>query len=244
MSTSKNLKLTTWLGGLLTPQFLSTALAVVVTAVLLPVGNTAWGGGPEGNEGVADRGAVRLLKTIPVPGTLNNPTGGKLYSFDISWVDQRSRTYYLADRSNLAVDVIDTKTGKFVAQLQAGFAGVLPGAGTSGPNGVTTGGHCLFVTDAPSRVVSFNTSNSPPTFVNAVSTASGDPKRADELAFDPKDNVILAINNADTPPFGNVHQGQPIDLRANPASGGAAGGRHSRPAPPQRRQRRRRAKRR
>jgi hypothetical protein len=212
MSTSKNLKLTTWLGGLLAPQFLSTALAVVVTAVLLPVGKSAaWDGDKGDNEGVADRGAVRLLKTIPVPGALNNPTGGKLYSFDISWVDQRSRTYYLADRSNLAVDVVDTKTGKFVAQLQAGFAGVLPGAGTSGPNGVTTGGHCLFVTDAPSRVVSFNTSSSPGTFVNAVSTASGDPKRADELAFDPKDNVILAINNADTPPFGTF-------IKVNPST--------------------------
>jgi hypothetical protein len=69
MSTSKNLKLTTWLGGLLTPQFLSTALAVAVTAVLLPVGKSAaWGGGSENNEGAADRGAVRLLKTIPIPG--------------------------------------------------------------------------------------------------------------------------------------------------------------------------------
>ncbi len=212
MSTSKNLKLTTWLGGLFTPQFLSTALVVAVTAVLLPVGKSAaWDRDRENNEGAADRGAVRLLKTIPVPGTLNNPTGGKLYSFDISWVDQHSRTYYLADRSNLAVDVVDTKTGKLVAQLQAGFAGVLPGAGTSGPNGVTTGGHCLFVTDAPSRVVSFNTSSSPGTFVNAVSTASGDPKRADELAFDPKDNVILAINNADTPPFGTF-------IKVNPST--------------------------
>src|SRR5258708_6791258 len=102
MSTSKNLKLTTWLRGLLTPQFLSTALAVVVTAVLLPVGNTAWGGGPEGNEGVADRGAVRLLKTIPVPGALNNPTGGKLYFFDISRGGQPSPTHYLPPPSHFA----------------------------------------------------------------------------------------------------------------------------------------------
>jgi hypothetical protein len=204
-------------------------LAVVVTAILLPAGtNTAWGHDPGDNEGVADRGAVRLLKTIPVPGTALNPTGGKLYSFDISWVDQKSRTYYLADRSKLAVDIIDTKTGKLLAQLQAGFAGVRPGAGTSGPNGVTTGGHCLFVTDAPSRVVSFNTSTFPPTLVSSVTTATADLTRADELAFDPKDNVILAINNTYRhSTLRNVHQGQPIHLRPNPASVGAAGGRHS-----------------
>jgi hypothetical protein len=192
----------------------SGTLAVAVAAVLLPAGNVAWGGGKGGDEGRADRGAVRLLKTIPIPGTTLNPTGGNMYSFDISWVDQQSHTYYLADRSNLAVDVVDTKAGKLVAQLQAGFAGVKPGSGTSGPNGVTTGGHCLFVTDAPNRVVSFNTSFHPPTFVNAVSTASGPSLlRADELAFDPKDNVILAINNADTPPFGTF-------IKVNPTTCG------------------------
>ena len=37
---------------------------------------------------------------------------------------------------------------------------------------------------------------------SAVATASGDLNRADESTFDPMDNVILAINNADTPPFG------------------------------------------
>src|SRR5215813_13902215 len=69
MSTSKNLKLTTRLGGLLTPQFLSMGLAVLVTAVLLPVGKSAaWGDDKGDNEGKADRGAVRLLKTIPIPG--------------------------------------------------------------------------------------------------------------------------------------------------------------------------------
>src|SRR5260370_33959196 len=152
MSTSKNLKLTTWLGGWLTPQFLSTALAVVVTAVLLPVGKSAaWGDDKGDNEEKADRGAVRLLKTIPVPGTLNNPTGGKLYSFDISWVDQRSRTYYLPDRSNLPGYVVDTKTGKFVAQLQAGVAGAPPRAPPPRPPGAPTPGPRPLPSPAPRR---------------------------------------------------------------------------------------------
>ena len=191
----------------------SAALAVAAAVVLLPVWNIAWGGGPGGNEGVADRGAVRLLKTVPIPGTAGNTTGGKMYVFDISWVDQRSRTYYLADRSNAVVDIVDSKTGTLSAQLQGGFKGFTGNNGTSGPNGVTTGGHCLFVTDAPSRVVSFNTSTFPPTFVNAVSTAAGDLNRADELAFDPMDSVILAINNADTPPFGTF-------VKVNPSTCG------------------------
>src|SRR5437868_15394760 len=38
-------------------------------------------------------GAVRLLTTIPVPGTA-------LRAFDISWVDASTQRYYLADRSN------------------------------------------------------------------------------------------------------------------------------------------------
>ena len=49
-------------------------------------------------------GPVKLLTTIPVPVRAANPTGG-LYSFDISFVDQATQTYYLADRSNAVVDV-------------------------------------------------------------------------------------------------------------------------------------------
>jgi co-chaperonin GroES (HSP10) len=163
---------------------------------MLLVGNAAWA-----KEGKNDR-AARLLATVPIPGTAANTTAGNMYIFDISWVDQLSRTYYLADRSNAAVDIVDTKTNILMAQLQAGFKGFTGTNGTSGPNGVVTGGHCLFVTDAPSRVVSFDTNFFPPKMVSAVSTASGDLNRADEEAYDPADGVLLAINNADDPPFG------------------------------------------
>jgi len=56
---------------------------VAVVLSMLPVGDVAWAGnGPEGNEGAADRGAVRLLKTVPIPGTAANATNGKVYAFD------------------------------------------------------------------------------------------------------------------------------------------------------------------
>jgi hypothetical protein len=187
-----------------------------VAAVLLPVGNTAWG---------ANNVAIRLLTTIPIPVTAVNNTAGAMYSFDISWVDQGTHTYYLADRSNRVVDIVDTKTNTFLGQLAATppFAGFTPCVGPghgandcAGPNGVVTGGHCLFVTDAPSRVVSFNTTSFPPTQVSNVQTHPTDPTRADELAFDPTDNIILAINNASTPPFGTFIKVNPTNCVLTP----------------------------
>src|SRR5262245_35688804 len=122
------------------------ALAVVALA-LWPIGNAARAGnGPGGNEGVDDRGAVRLLTTVKIPGTAATTTNGKLYSFDISFVDQSTQTYYLADRSNVDVDVVDAKTATLVKQISVNppFAGVVPaatctaagGINCSGPNGV------------------------------------------------------------------------------------------------------------
>ena len=182
-------------GAAFVKHFISGALAAVS---LIAAGNVTLA-----KDGESDK-PVRLLATIPIPPTSTNNTSGGLYSFDISWVDQASRTYYLADRSNAVVEIVDTEANTLLLQLAGGFKGFTGSNDTSGPNGVTTSGHCLFVTDAPSRVVSFNTSNFPPTQVSVVSTAAGDPNRADELAFDPTDGIVLAINNADVPPFGTL----------------------------------------
>ena len=73
-----------------------------------------------------------------------------------------------------------------------------------GPNGVVAAFPWLFVTDAPSRVLSFNLSVNPPQTVSECTTKAGEPTRADELAYDPEDGLILAINNAATPPFGTL----------------------------------------
>ena len=70
-------------------------------AALLLVGNAAWA---DAKEKKAEP-AVRLLKSIPVPVSAFNTTAGT-YSYDISYVDQATGVYYLADRSNFAVDAL------------------------------------------------------------------------------------------------------------------------------------------
>jgi hypothetical protein len=178
---------------------LFTPLLVAGLGVATPV--FADDGHPKG-EAQNDRG-VRLLSLAAVPTTKTNTTGG-MYVFDISFVDQATQTYYLADRSNAVVDVVDAASGKFLRQIAANppFKGFTGNNGTSGPDGVVAAFPWLFVTDAPSRVVSIDLRTDKT--VSDVSTGGADSLRADELAYDPEDGLILAINNADTPPFGTL----------------------------------------
>lgn len=44
----------------------------------------------------------------------------------------------------------------------------------------------------------------PPQTVSECTTKAEEPTRADELAYDPADGLILAVNNAATPPFGTL----------------------------------------
>lgn len=185
--------------GLLARHCGVAALTAAAFPALLLVGASAWGATPE------DNGPVTLQFTIPVPPAATNATGG-MYGFDISWVDQTTQTYYLGDRSNAAVDVANAATGIFVRQIKAtpAFAGATGNNSTSGPNGVVTGvvagQDCLFAGDGPSRVVSFAL----PSGKQVSSVKTGGSFRADEMAFDPKDDLLLVANNADAPPFGTL----------------------------------------
>jgi len=149
-----------------------------------------------------DSGALRLIKIVPVPTTL-----APLVSFDISWIDPSTERYYLADRSNAAIDVVDAKSGTFLKAIKGGFAGVkFNAAGAadtphSGPHGVVTSGRWLFATDAGSRVVTIDLTTDQ--VVSSVNVSSSD-RRADELAYDPQSGTLLVINNADDPPFGTL----------------------------------------
>src|SRR5690349_14826628 len=164
-------------------------------SLLVVISMLALGGAARGDEdGRGDR-AVRLLTSVPVP--------GHLVVFDISWLDPDTERYYLADRSNNAIDVVDAKRNVFVKQIAKGsFTGFTGNNDTSGPNGVVTSGRWLFATDAGSRVVAIDLHGDQ--IVDSVSTGGAPGLRADEIAFDARDNLLLAANNADSPPFATL----------------------------------------
>lgn len=136
---------------------------------------------------------VRMAK-IPVPGK-------PLKVFDISWVDVPSAHYYLADRSNGSIDIVDINTNQVTGQI-GGFVGFTGKNDTSGPDGVvvTFSNKELWAGDGDSTVKVIDLS----TKTIAATISTGGKNRADEMAYDPKDNLILVANNADDPPFGTL----------------------------------------
>lgn len=135
-----------------------------------------------------------------------------LQSFDITWIDPGSQRLYLADRGNGPgqgrVAVIDTAQNQFLFNIpqtpaEIGFAGiqtaVTPGCTISGPNGVVAipQKNQLYVGDGDSTVKVIDLSAK--AVVAVIQT--GGKCRADELAYDPLDHIIMITNPSDKPAF-------------------------------------------
>lgn len=131
-------------------------------------------------------------------GTLHVP-GNPLKSFDAGVVNGADRVYALADRSNHGVDLFDLRDDKFLGRI-AGFSGPRSGHGSEavGPNGlVAVGPQQLWAGDGDSsvKIVDLSTRK----VVGVVST--GGTGRVDEMAYDSRDDLVVAANNEDKPPF-------------------------------------------
>jgi len=168
--------------------FAGTSLATAVAALAAPCT------GP----GAPTTAQTECLTAVQIPG---NP----LRSFDISWVNPDVSEYYLADRSNAGIDIINTKKNTF-KQTIGGFKGiVLNGMGAvdnnhSGPDGVTSHGRRLYAGDGDStlKVIDLKTS----TIKQSIST--GGTTRVDEMALTTDGRLLLAANNAEDPPFATL----------------------------------------
>jgi hypothetical protein len=134
------------------------------------------------------------------------PAGSQpLASFDISFVDPVLGIYILGDRSNKAVDVIDTDTNTVLTQLHATppFAGATGNNDTSGPDGVIVIRHReVWAGDGDSTVKVINLFSGATTHV--IHTGTPADKRADEMCHDPRDRLVMVANNAATPPFASL----------------------------------------
>src|SRR6516164_385000 len=175
------------------PAPLSAALSLAATGVTLAAPCT----GP----GAPTTTQTECLTAVQIPG---NP----LRSFDISWVNPDRAEYYLGDRSNAGIDIINTKRNTFKRTIP-GFVGIkLNANGTvnnniSGPDGVTSHGRWLYAGDGDSTLKVIDL-DAPTASAIKQSIHTGGTTRVDEMALTTDGKLLLAANNAEDPPFGTL----------------------------------------
>lgn len=145
---------------------------------------------------------TKCLTAVQIPGK-------PLRSFDISWVNPDRGEYYLGDRSNAGIDIIDTRHNTFKRTI-GGFVGiVLNSAGTavnnnlSGPDGVTSHGRWLYAGDGNSTLHVIDL-NAPTASATKQIINTGGTTRVDEMALTTDGRLLLAANNAEDPPFATL----------------------------------------
>jgi hypothetical protein len=144
---------------------------------------------------------TECLTAVQIPGK-------PLRSFDLSWADPDRAEYYLGDRSNAGIDIIDTEHNTFKRTI-GGFVGIkLLGSGAvdnnhSGPDGVTSHGRWLYAGDGDSTLKVIDL-NAPTASAIKQSVSTGGTTRLDEMALTPDGKLLLGANNAEDPPFGTL----------------------------------------
>jgi hypothetical protein len=184
-------------------KFVASFASVLVPSLLAP----AVAAPPD-----SDQFSAKAAVTISDHGGV---TAKALASFDISFVDPTISLYALGDRTNNAVDLIDTANNSFLGFCGHGsFQGFTGSNNTSGPDGVLIRDHReIWVGDGDSSVKVFNAAGcnettAPAHIISTVRPIAGHTaatdQRADEMCYDPRDNLIMVANNAAVPPFGSL----------------------------------------
>jgi hypothetical protein len=189
-----------------TVRSLSCVAYVAVAGALLGLPGPFTGeakAGPCTGPGAPTTTETKCVTGIFIPG---NP----LRSFDISWVNPDRGEYYLGDRSNSGIDVIDTHSLKWKRTI-GGFVGIVlnpnpPHAvdnNHSGPDGVTSHGRWLYAGDGDSTLKVIDL-DAPPLAALQQTISTGGTTRVDEMALTTEGDLLLAANNAEDPPFGTL----------------------------------------
>jgi hypothetical protein len=189
-------------GGTIRSGTVSILLGTAAAVVLLTASRPA----------AADEHMVMVDQIVVPPGVVPAPTcvpGTGLGTFDISFVDSKTDLYVLADRTNAAVDFFDASDDTYIGRV-GGFAGVVCSSATtannalSGPDGVIiVGGTTVWAGDGDStlKVIDIATFRITDTVTVTDPTNPSVKMRVDEMAWDARDHILAAANNANTPPF-------------------------------------------
>jgi hypothetical protein len=175
---------------------------VACVALLVAFGVAPWSSG-QTPPSKSDTSSARLFaEPILVKGSPTN-----LNAFDVSWNDNSTHKYYLADRTNNALDMVDSATDTFLGFIGRGhFTGSRPCPGQpnelrhcAGPNGVVTDdlGH-VWSGDGDGNIIEADATKPGTAIVRSIPT--GGKGRVDELAYDPINRILYAENDGDTPP--------------------------------------------
>jgi DNA-binding beta-propeller fold protein YncE len=134
---------------------------------------------------------LKQVGTIALPGAPIN-------QFGIMAINQKAGLGYLADKDNSGVAVFDTKTDTFVSRI-SGFVGTTKSGNASGPNGVAVinDGSEIWVSDGDSTVKVVDAK----TGTISATIATGGKLRANGMAFDPVNRVVIVANSNETTPF-------------------------------------------
>ncbi len=134
--------------------------------------------------------AERHVMLINAPAVTNVST-------DISFADKEQR-YYVADRNNKGVDVFNAEDDFYLGTFGMGkFAGVQIPRQKGGPNGVLVDDRGQIWSGDGDSTVKVGTLNAG--IKHTIDT--GGTQRADELGFDPEDDIVLVANDAEPVPF-------------------------------------------
>ena len=152
--------------------------------------------------------AIALAQSSQITLVKNSPTNYGTNGFDISWVDNSIQKYYLADRTNNAIDLVDAATDTFLGFIGKGqYTGTKPCPGQpkdlrhcAGPNGVVTDDlDHVWAGDGAGNIIEADAAKPGTAIIRKIPT--GGKFRVDEMAYDPVDQILLASSDGDSPPF-------------------------------------------
>jgi hypothetical protein len=162
---------------------LTIAIIVIASTSAIAVGEALRG--YVGRSRASD--AYRIVTTMTGP---NVP--GTIWLGDLGWV--ANRRFYFADVSNGRVDVFSTQSLRFVGDTP----------GFTLPSGITSVGETIWVSNGDSTVKMID----PRTLRIRASISTHGKQRADELAWDPVDDIVMVGNSGDQPPFASFISGR------------------------------------